>query len=143
MNWNKIVLVGIGFVLIGSLGDYKKLSADTGFGSATRVERGSSVVVQSISLSSTTGTTIWAASIMRPDGILFNNSNYTIWIGTDSLTYNGVAHPNITNGFPVLSSGTFRLDGQMTGAVYATLDTQAAGTAVTANVRVLNGTVPQ
>lgn len=118
---------------------FSKVQADTGSEAATRKEEGSSITVASITLSSTTGTSIWAASRNRPDGVLFNNSAFTIWIGTDSLTYNGVTHPNITNGFPVASSGTFRLDGAMSGAVFATSDTAAGAASV--NVRVLSGSV--
>src|SRR5260221_2963729 len=102
---------------------------------AIRKDIGNNISVTSINLSSTTGTVIWAPSTQRPDGILFNNSAFIIWLGTDTITTNGTLHTNITNGFPVASSGTFRLDGSMTGQITATADQGVASV----NIRIMNG----
>ena len=74
--------------------------ADTGWDQAPRIERGHSFSVREVSLSSFTGTNIFPASQVRADGMCRNNSGFTIWVGTDTGTYQAQTHPNILNGFP-------------------------------------------
>src|SRR3990167_1978561 len=107
-------------VVIVALGVSTALKADTGWDQAARIERGSYIAIRSISISSNTGTELFSDSVKRPDGLCFNNTAATIWIGTTSATLENVEHSNITNGFPLLSSSTFKLDGSMSGTVYAT-----------------------
>ena len=123
--------------LVCALGQIATLRADTGHEGAIRKEEGSYAAVRSVNVTSTTGTELWAVSVKRPDGVLINNSAFLIWIGTVSGTYNGVEHPNITNGFPVLSSSTFRLDGSYTGVLYGTSGSGQG----TVNARILDGQV--
>lgn len=91
--------------------------ADTGFEGAIRKEIGRFVATAVVTGSSTTGTAFVSAKFTRPDGMYFNNTSSTIWLGTTTATVNGAVHTNIAIGFPVLSSATFVLQGSMTGAV--------------------------
>ena len=122
-------------IILGLMGyaEHKMSHADTGHEGATRIERGSYMDVRIISVTSTTGTAFFAASVKRPDGRCYNNSASTIWVGTVSATAQ-TNHPNIQNGFPVLSSTTFNLDGSMTDAIYGTSDSGVG----TLNVRCID-----
>jgi hypothetical protein len=97
--------------------------ADTGWQSATRKALGSYINVRLVTLSSTTGTALFDATHLRPDGMCRVNDANTVWIGTVAATVNSEEHYNIVNGFPILSSETFKLNGSMTGAIYGTCGT--------------------
>jgi hypothetical protein len=114
------------FALVALFGGSFLVSADTGHEGAARIERGSYNDVRKVTLSSTTGTALWDASVKRPDSVCYNNSASTVWIGTVSASEFTLAHPNIAEGFPIVSSGTFSFDGSHTGAVYATSEAAAA-----------------
>ena len=58
---------------------------------------------------------------------IFNNSAYTVWIGSNTTTLE-------STGFPLISSTTYTLDGSFRGPIYAI--TEASAGANTANVRV-------
>jgi len=103
-------------------GEFYKLQADTGHEGATRIERGSYNNVRLVSGSSVAGTEFFGASTKRPDGICRNNTGSTVWIGTVSAAQYATVHSNIGNGFPVLSTETFKLDGSNTGAWYFTCE---------------------
>lgn len=133
-----IALNGIVAFIIGSC-FYLDVRADTGVGGATRIERGTSLDARNVSPSSTTGTTLFSASIVRPDGMCFNNTSTIVWIGTVSATIDRQTHTNILQGAPILASSTFKLDGQLTGAVYATCDVGVAA----CNMRCLDGKVAE
>lgn len=49
---------------------------------------------------------------------IFNNSAFTLWVGTNTTTLQGT-------GFPILSSTTYTTDGVFTGTLYGSLDVQA------------------
>jgi hypothetical protein len=49
---------------------------------------------------------------------IFNNTAFTLWIGTNTTTLQGT-------GFPILSSTTYTTDGTFTGTLYGSLDTLA------------------
>lgn len=137
-KWDKLFSGILLIVTLCAIGNISMLSAED-----QRKAIGNSMTVASVNVTSFTGTALWSAAANRPDGVLFNNSAFTIWIGTDSNAYNSIGtaspqHPNITNGFPVLASSTFRLDGSYTGTMYGTADVGAA----TLNIRILNGQVP-
>lgn len=51
---------------------------------------------------------------------VFNNSAYTLWIGSNTSTL-------MTTGLPVLSSKTYTSDGTYTGDLYGLADSSAAG----------------
>lgn len=136
-KWDNLFRWIILTALFCALGNIALLQADTGWEGATRREIGTSAAVRSVNVTSTTGTALWSASTKRPDGVLFNNSASTIWIGTDSASYFAVEHPNITNGFPVLASSTFRLDGSYTGILYGTSGVGLG----TLNTRIIDGQV--
>ena len=128
-------LSGAFAALVGLMSSIGK--ADSGREAAARTERGSYIETRSVDVSSTTGTALFAASVLRPDGLCRNNSASTVWVGTTSATTNNAIHSNILIGFPVLSSETFKLDGQMTGVVYGTSG-QGLGTL---NLRCVDGLV--
>lgn len=117
-----------GLILMELFAPY--LRADTGNEGAVRREVGSYVESRVVTLSNSETTEILPASVKRPDATCFNNSAYTIFIGS-----NAAGTSLRVMGFPVLSSATFRLE-SMTGAVYAILDTSGAG-----DVRCLDGKV--
>lgn len=99
------------------------------------IDRGTYVETASVSGSSVAGTAFFSAATKRMDGLMFNNTGTTVWIGTTTATQHGVEHSNITIGIPVLASATFSLDGVLTGELSFTC---AVG--VTAcNVRALSG----
>ena len=132
-----MLMVLAGLVVITLAAFQEPAKADTGHEGATRVERGSYGSMRKVAVSSTTGTNIWTASVKRPDGLCFNNTASTIWIGTVTATVNGALHSNIVEGFPLLSSATFRLDGSFTGTLAATCE---VGTAA-CELRCLDGLV--
>lgn len=116
----------------------KPSKADSGYEAATRVERGAYIDIAKVTGSSVAGTAFIAANTKRPDGLYFNNTASTVWIGTTSATMLAVEHSNITNGMPWLSSSTFKLDGQMVGALYFTCNIAVSA----CEVRKLEGLVP-
>lgn len=131
-------LLCVGFIgLVAMIGLLGRVEADTGHEGATRKEVGSYVDPSKITGSSVAGTAIFSATVKRPDGTAFNNTGSTVWIGSVTETLNGQVHTNILNGFPVLSSATFPLDGSMTGVLYVTCD---AGVS-TCEMRVIEGKV--
>lgn len=128
----KLGMFALMFVLLGTFSLY----ADTGHEGAVRKEIGSYINVRRVTLSSTTGTALWSADTKRPDGTCRAVGGYSIWIGTVSSTIQA-NHTNITEGFPVFSSETFKLDGSMTGVVYGTADTGVSSV----DVRCVDGKV--
>lgn len=97
------------------------VGADTGHEGATRQEVGSYANTRLVVLSNSAATQIAASSTKRPDMTCFNNSSYTIWIGSNAA---GASLQRI--GFPVLSSATFRV-GALTGSLFAILDPGGSG----------------
>lgn len=128
-------LLSLGLIILAIVGSY----ADTGLEAATRIERGSYIAARSVNVSTNTGTALFSASVKRPDGICFNNSSATVWIGTNTNTANGYLHENVSGGFPVPSSGTFKLDGSMSGGAAATADPSTGSG--TQNIRCIDGLV--
>lgn len=98
-------------------------------------DRGTYIEPTKVAGSSVTGTAFISANVKRMDGLLFNNTATPVWVSTVSATQHGVEHSNITNGMPVLSSGTYRLDGIMSDALYFTCNVGAT----TCEVRVHEG----
>lgn len=116
-----ILSLSISFVII------KSLLADTGWEGAIRLERGRSSTPTQISVTGS-ATQIVAASAARPDCTCFNNTATTLWIGGDNTV-------SIANGFPILSSATFKADA-FTGTIFGICDTG------TCDVRCWIGTTP-
>lgn len=64
---------------------------------------------------------VTSASAIKSANIdIFNNSAYTIWVGTNTTTL-------MTTGFPILSSKTYTVDGTYTGDIYGLADVAAGG----------------
>lgn len=101
------------------------------------LDRGSYIETSSVTGSSTTGTSFISPDSKRMDGLLFNNTSSTVWIGTTTTTIDGVQHSNITLGIPVLSSSSFKLDGMMSAVLYFTCNVGVS----TCNVRVIEGKI--
>lgn len=51
---------------------------------------------------------------------VFNNSAYTLWVGTNTTALRA-------SGLPILSSKTYTMDGQYTGSLYCMEDITAGG----------------
>ncbi len=109
------------------------LHSETGWENSVRPAVGGSVQTRVVSVSSSAATTILPADVFRPDATCFNNSAFTLWIGSAAATTT-----LSTVGFPILSSATFRL-GSMTGVVSGLADA-AAGGAI--DVRCFDGKTP-
>ena len=103
------------------LGLFPPSWADTGHEGATRKEIGSYGGTRKLTISSTTGTTLFAADVKRPDGSC--RFYGTVYIGTTSATQENQVHMNIQIGFPVYSTETFILEGSFTGDWYVTAAT--------------------
>ena len=132
-EYKELILTALMVVGLGAVG-----MADTGHQGAVRTEKGSYTEPRRVTGSSYTATAMWDASIKRPDGICRVNGDYTIWLGSATdTTRDNVLHPNISEGFPVLSSETFRLGGSMTGSQYFTCDEGVS----TCEIRCLDGKV--
>ena len=99
------------------------------------IDKGTYIDIARVSGSSTAGTAFPSNSAKMMDGIYFNNTANTIWIGTTTASQHMVQHSNITNGFPVLSSATFSFNGKFTGAAWFTCGVGIA----TCEVRRLEG----
>lgn len=133
---HKFLALMTGLVVIAAISSSPK--ADTGMDMATRKELGSYAETAKVAGSSTTGTEFIAAGNRRPDGMYFNNSATTIWIGTTTATRNNQLHDNIQIGFPILSSATFSLNGAFRGSTAFTCDQEVAQ----CEVRSFEGKVP-
>ena len=124
----------VALALFGAiLWDVKTSQAEGGWENAPRVAVGDKVESRAVSVTTHTATTILSANVFRPDATCFNNSAYTIYIGSAA---SGTVLSSI--GLPILSSATFRI-GSMTGVVSALADAAAAGDT---NVRCFDGLTP-
>lgn len=128
----KVALFVLGGLFAIAMMAALKADADTGFEAATRREVGSYVESRTVSVSSSAATALLTWNVKRPDSTCFNNSAYTVWLGSAAT---GTTLSNI--GFPVLSSATFRLE-SMTGSVYGLADNAAGGSI---DVRCFDGLV--
>lgn len=136
MKIDGVKLIILGMVLfLGGIA--LRVDADTGWEGATRVEVGSYVETAAVTGSSFTGTAFASADKKRPDGVYFNNTASTVWIGTTSATAAMTAHNNVKIGFPILSSATFSLGGSMSGDIYFT----CGPTVASCEIRKLEGKV--
>ena len=120
-----MTVVGILAALLFIIAIFGSTRADTGHEGAQRIEIGRSLSVNKIVGSSVTGTGMMSVAVNRPDGMYFNNTGSTIWIGTVSATIQS-AHTNVFMGFPVLASTTFKLGGSYTGNAYFTCNVGVA-----------------
>lgn len=103
-----------------SIGLVHSVMADTGHEGATRTESGSYIETRRIIISSTAGTSLFAATVRRPDGnCRVLAAGNVIYLATTSATQNGRTHANIQVGYPVYSTETIKL-GSMTGDMLAT-----------------------
>ncbi len=87
---------------------------------AVPIDQGDTKQYRKISIASNTGTALWDADAMMVDSICRVNGANTVWIGSVSYTATMYAHPNITNGFFLLSSETITMGGAYSGQDYAT-----------------------
>lgn len=131
--WQGVLFV-VGFAALG-IGFDMKAQADTGKEAAVRIEVGSYVETRKITVSSSTLATLASASSKRPDLTCFNNTPYTLWIGSAAA---GTTLPDV--GFPILSSATFMI-GSMTGEVSGLLDSASGAATYTGDVRCFDGLV--
>ena len=106
--------------VIGLSGSMSKAIADSEM--RVSIDRGTYPENYRVSITSIAGTEFLAAGGNRMDGVCFNNSASTIWIGTTTATQHLKEHANITLGIPWLASSTFRLDGVNSSAWAATTD---------------------
>ena len=98
-------------------------------------DKGTYIQVAKVSGSSTAGTAFFSANIGRMDGLVFNNTATTVFIGTVTASEHGSTHSNILNGTPILSSSSFSLGGLMSGPIYFT----CSSTVASCEVRTLEG----
>lgn len=114
MKENKLIAF-IAAIFIGLL-IFGETHGDTGWEGATRKECGQKSETYQVTGTSYTGTAVFAASIKRPDGAIFNNTSSTVWVGSVTATSVGTTiHNNIARGFPILSSATYSMGGNYTG----------------------------
>lgn len=112
------------------------VKADTGYESAPRKEIGRYGQFRHVSITTYTGVSMFDSTFNRADGVCFNNSAYVIWLGSSTRTMTAnTLHPNFIDGFPILSSATFSLDGSFTGTITATCNPGAT----TCDVRCIDG----
>ena len=97
------------------------LNADPWFNA---VSRNAGNYPETYSVTSTTSTATEcvddATAIKAANIDIYNNSAFTIWVGSNTTTLQ-------TTGFPIKSSQTYTLDGTYTGSLYCTSDSAAAG----------------
>jgi len=91
-------------------------------------DAGRTAQTQTVTVSSSVATALNTQSVHYANMDLFNNSAYTLWIGTNTTTL-------MSTGFPVLSSTTYTMDGRWTDILYGLADSSAAGSI---NIRVIN-----
>lgn len=126
----KIILTFMAVVVAGIFAGITV--ADTGYEGATRIERGSYVQSRAVAISSSSATLFLPPSKSRPDSLCKNYSAYTVFIGSNVAgTYLA------TIGLPVGASEYFKLDGSMTGPVYALGEGGSSGV----EIRCLDGMV--
>lgn len=93
----------------------------------TKRESGSYVQSTSVTVTTYTATALFSADGNVANLDIFNNSAYTLWVGSNTTTLQ-------TTGFPILSSKTYTLDGRFAGVIYGLGNSTAAGNT---NVRVI------
>ena len=91
-------------------------------------DAGRTAQTQVVTVSSSVATGLNTQSVYYANMDLFNNSAYTLWIGTNTTTL-------MSTGFPILSSTTYTMDGRWTDIIYGLADSSAAGSI---NVRVIS-----
>ena len=117
-------------LLIASLLTHAR--ADTGHESATRIANGSYASVWKLAVSSTSGTALVTQSAKRTQAVC-RPLGFNIWIGTTSTAQHNVTHTNISGGFPVYSTETFKIDSFTGDNLYAT------GESSSGDVRCIDG----
>jgi hypothetical protein len=132
----KLIGLAVAGAMLALAQMYQAYAAPGMIGGVT-TERGTYANVRNVAVSSVTGTAFFSGSNLRLDGTCRNNSAFTLWVGTVSATINNALHTNIAQGFPVLSSETFKLDGQFRGTMYATCEAAVAA----CNLRCVDGMV--
>ena len=113
------------------------VNAQAQFDSRVAVSLGGRVETATVTGSSIAGTAFVSAGNSSLDIALFNNTAVAVWIGTTATTIHGTNHSNVTMGFPVTASATFRLNGSMSGAMYVTCGVEVA----TCNLRVFEAKI--
>ena len=108
------------------------LPAKADWSSGMWILRGQYPAMRDITISSTALTAILPADVFRADAVCYNNSAYTLWLG--SATANA-ASSVIAAGFPVVAYSYFKLDGAFPGLFYGVADTGVS----TIDVRCLDG----
>jgi len=111
------------FAALGILafGQYSQ-AQNVGWDGAVWVQAGNYAGNRRVALSSHTPTAIFPVDGKRPDSICFNNGAYNIFVGSTSVAYQRQEHPIITDGYPIVSSGTIRTAGTFSGALYGVCD---------------------
>lgn len=94
--------------------------ASANWDNATQVDAGEYVTTDVVSVSSFTATAICTQDVWDVNMDVFNNSAFTLWIGSNTTTLP-------STGFPILSSQTYTMNGQFTGQLYAIVESGAAG----------------
>ena len=81
---------------------------------------GNSIVTFSVDVSSIAAVAVTDSSYAVQAAVIdiFNNTAFTLWVGTNTTTLQGT-------GFPILSSTTYTTDGTFTGTLYGSLDVLA------------------
>lgn len=90
--------------------------------SAKSVNAGDYPLTYFVTVSSSAATLLvdGSLSIESANIDIFNNSGYTLWIGTNTASLQ-------TTGFPILSSTTYTTSGSFRGSLYGLADSAAAG----------------
>jgi hypothetical protein len=97
---------------------------------AVSLNAGNKVDNASVNTSTTAATALTdqTRGFSSANTVIFNNSAFTLWIGSNTANLPGT-------GIPVLASTTYKTDGQFTGILYGVADPTAG--AATPNVRIL------
>lgn len=100
--------------------------------SAAVIQAGNAIQTSTVATSTASAAVLFAASTSTTSGQLFNNSAYTLWVGSSS-----VVSWLYSNGYPVISSGTFNMASN-SAALRGALDSSAGS--ATGDARTIRGT---
>jgi len=106
-----VACIGIFFLVVCLVG----LGQDYAYAAQGQKDIGNVWSNRKVTGSSFTGTALWGPAPLRYDSSCRNNDSTTIWIGSVTTTIHGETHPNVAEGYPVLSSEPFNLGGKFTG----------------------------
>ena len=130
---SKIKFLGLAIIAIGVIVSFSQSSKAGGdYSTAQWVYKGNYTSTRQITVSSGSITNLFNWDGKRADSICYNNSTYTLWVGSATAPSIAVIQ---AKGFPIAAYSYFTINGALPGISVCTAD----ATALTIDVRCMDG----